>query len=129
MKSDNGTNFFGAATELKERLSILEQRRVQNFLTMKDIERRFNPPLSPWMGGSWESLIKSIKRSLESITNGRSITEDLLTTLLCDVESILNSRPLTSIIDNINDFEALIPNHILFGSSQPNFEPSNHENV
>ena len=75
MKSDNGTNFVGAATELKERLSSLDQRRVQNFLTMKNIERRFNPPLSLWMGGSWQSLIKTIKRLVESITNGRTITK------------------------------------------------------
>ena len=96
---------------------------------MKDIEWRFNPPLCPWMGGSWDSLIKSIKRSLESIINGRTTTEELLTTVLCKVESILNSRPLTSITDDITDFEALTPNHILLGSSQPNVEPSNYENV
>ena len=38
MKSDNGTNFVRAATERKERLSILDQTKVENFLTMKDIE-------------------------------------------------------------------------------------------
>ena len=129
MKSDNGTNFVGAATELNERLSILDQTKAENFLTMKGIEWRFKPPICPWMGGSCESLIKSIKRSLESITNGRTITEELLTTLLCEVESILNSRPLTSISDNIADFKALTPNHILIGSSQANTEPSNYENV
>ena len=45
MKLDNGANFVGAATELKERLSILDQIKVENFLTMKDIEWRFNIPL------------------------------------------------------------------------------------
>ena len=69
MKSGNGKNFVGAATELKERFSILDQTKVENFLTMKDIEWRFNPPLCPWMGGSWKTLIKSIKHSLESIKN------------------------------------------------------------
>ena len=80
MKSDNGTNFVGAATELKERLSILDQTKAETFLAMKDIDWRFNPPLCPWMGGSWKSLIKSIKHSHESITNGKTITEELLTT-------------------------------------------------
>ena len=37
-KSENGTNFVRAATELKERLSILDQTKVEDFLTMKDIE-------------------------------------------------------------------------------------------
>ena len=129
MKSDNGTNFVGAATELKERLSILDQTNVETFLAMKDIDQRFNPPLCPWMGGSWKSLIISIKRSHESITNGKTITEELLTTLLCEVENILTSRPLTSISDDITDSETLTPSYILLGSSQPNIEPGNYENV
>ena len=81
------------------------------------------------MGGSWKSLIISIKRSHESITNGKTITKELLTTLLCEVESILTSRPLTSISDDITDSETLTSNHMLLGSSQPNVEPSNYENV
>ena len=80
------------------------------------------------MVGSWDALIKSIKRSLESIKNGRTIYEEVLRTLLCEVESILNSWPFTSISDDITDFDALTPNHILLGSSQPNVEPSNYEN-
>ena len=31
MKSDSGTNFVGAATEIKERLSILDQTKVEIF--------------------------------------------------------------------------------------------------
>ena len=94
----------------------------------------YPPPLFPlslcsWMGGIWDALTKSIKRSLESIKNGRTIYEEVLTTLLCEVESILNSWPLTSISDDITDFDALTPNHILLGSSQPNVEPSNYENL
>ena len=50
MKSDNGTNFVRAATELKERLSILDQTEVETFLTMEDIEWRFNPPSLPMDG-------------------------------------------------------------------------------
>ena len=106
MKSDNSTNLVGAATELKERLSILDQTKVENVLTMKDIKWIFNPPICPWMGGSWKSLLKSIKPLLESITNGRTIPEELLLTLLCEDESILNSQPLTSRSDDIIDFEA-----------------------
>ena len=43
MKSDNGTHFVGAVTELKERLGILDKTKFENFLRMKEIERRFNP--------------------------------------------------------------------------------------
>ena len=52
----------------------------------------------------------------------------MLITLLCELESILTSRALTSISDYITDFEAFTANHIFLGSSQPNVEPSNYEN-
>ena len=71
IKSYNCTDFVGTATEGKEKLSILDQRRVQNFLITTDIEWIFNPPsplpLSPWKGGRLQSIIKSIKRILELI--------------------------------------------------------------
>ena len=38
-----------------------------------------------------------------------------LYTLLTEVESILNSRPLTRASDDVNDLQALTPNHILLG--------------
>ena len=81
------------------------------------------------MGGSWKPLMKLIKRLLESITTRRTITKELLTTLLCEIESILISLPLTSVSYDITDFKALTTNHIFLGSSQPIVEPSNYDNV
>ena len=43
MISGNGANFVGTATELRETLNIFDQKRVQNFLTMKDIGWRLTP--------------------------------------------------------------------------------------
>ena len=48
MESDNGTNFVGAVTGLQGKLSIWDQRRVQNF-PMKDIEWKFKPPLTQFL--------------------------------------------------------------------------------
>ena len=39
--------------------------------------------------------------------------EEVLATLLTEVESILNSRPLCPVSDDINDYESLTPNHLL----------------
>ena len=73
------------------------------------------------MGGPWEALIKSVKRILKAITRNRLFTEEALHTFICEVESILNNRPITPSSDDINDYEALTPNHILFGHSSSNY--------
>ena len=36
-----------------------------------------------------------------------------LLTLMCEVESIINGRPKTKVIDDPKDLEALTPNHLL----------------
>jgi len=118
--TDNGTNFVGANVELKNSIKQLCTTTICNYLTPKQITWKFNPPLSPWMGGSWESIIKSIKRALKSITTERIYTDESLSTLLCQVESIHNSRPLTPISDDVNDFTALTPNDLLIGYQSEN---------
>ena len=67
------------------------------------------------MGGSWESLIKSVKRALRAISTDRIFTDETLQTYQCEVESILSKRPLTPISVDIHDFEAITPNHLLIG--------------
>ena len=113
--SDNGSNFMGGEYELRALVKDLDNKRITQHLNSKNITWKFNPPLSPWMGGSWESLIKSVKRALRAISTDRIFTDETLQTYLCEVESILNKRPLTPISDDIHDFEAITPNHLLIG--------------
>ena len=51
------------------------------------------------------------------VLGNRSVTEDVLTTTMCIVEQILNARPLTPVSSDVNDLEALVPNHFLLGNS------------
>ena len=69
------------------------------------------------------SLGSTIKSAitLKAITCDCLFTEDALHTFICEVESILNNRPITPSSDDINDYEALTPNHILFGHSSSNY--------
>ena len=46
--------------------------------------------------------------------------EDTLHTLLLEIENIVNSRPLTSVSDDIDDLEPLTPKHFLIGQSSLN---------
>ena len=40
------------------------------------------------------------------------LTDESLNTLLCEVEAVLNHRPLTEISSDPDDAEPLTPNHI-----------------
>ena len=68
------------------------------------------------MGGIWKSLVKSVKRSLKDIIRNTLFTEECLSTFPCEVESILNQRPLTPVSDDVNDLKALTPSHFAIGS-------------
>ena len=44
-------------------------------------------------------------------------------TLMCEVETIVNSRPITKVSSDPNDLEALTPNHLLLLKTKPNLPP------
>ena len=71
---------------------------------------------APWWGGFWERLVCSVKRSLRK-TLGRSILNfDQLSTMLIEIECILNSRPLTYVEDDTSGLTyTLSPSHLING--------------
>ncbi len=115
MFSDCGSNFKGAVNELKEVIDGFDKVRIENFAATKGIVWTFNPPSAPHMGGAWERLVRSVKEVMSGLLHEKVLTDAQLYTLLTEVESILNNRPLTHISTDINDFNALTPNHILLG--------------
>ena len=51
-----------------------------------------------------------------AILGNRLVTEDVFSTTMCIVEQTLNARPLTPVSSDVNDIEALTPNHFLLGN-------------
>ena len=45
-------------------------------------------------------------------------------TIFAEVEGLVNSRPLTYVSDDIDDLEAITPNHFLLGRASPNLNPT-----
>ena len=70
-------------------------------------------------------MIKSVKRSLKAITLDPIFTEEVLYTFLCAVESSPNNHPVTPFSDDINNYEALTPNHLILGNFSSNHSPCN----
>ncbi|XP_064072091.1 uncharacterized protein LOC135193463 [Vanessa tameamea] len=115
--SDNGTNFTGASIELKK-CGIFEKKHmgeVAESLAHNNCEWHFIPPHSPNFGGLWEAGIKSVKYHLKRVIGNSTLTFEEMITVLTQVEACLNSRPMSSISDDVNDFEVLTPGHFLIG--------------
>ena len=82
-------------------------------MLQRSIKWTFNPPAGSHHGGIWERQIRTVRKVLFSLMNQQTLSDESLYTLLCEVESIINSRPVTKVSDDVNDLEALTPNHLL----------------
>lgn len=123
IRSDQGTNFIGAQKELEQSLKELNHDKIQSNLLQEGIEWIFNPAAGPHHGGVWERLIKSLKKILSSVVREQVMDDEALQTALCEVEAIMNDRPITTITNDLNDVEPLTPNHLLLLKTNPVMPP------
>ncbi|XP_029997552.1 uncharacterized protein LOC115424424 [Sphaeramia orbicularis] len=123
LRSDNGTNFVWADRELRRAMEEWNHERITDMLSLKGVRWIFNPPTGSQHGGAWEWLIRSIRKVLNSTLQTQHLDEEGLQTALCEVEPILNSRPITQESMDPNDLEALTPNHLLLLKSNPCLPP------
>lgn len=99
--SDNATNFKRAA----EDLSPENWAKVAENAAGRRIDWRFNPPSAPWWGGWWERMVRMVKDLLRRTLGRAVLSYEELSTVLCEVEAVINSRPLTYLAEE----EKLIP--------------------
>ena len=89
------------------------ESKIGEFLLQKEVRWVFNPPAASHMGGIWERMIRSVRKVLNALLKNQSPNDEGLSTLMGEVEAILNSRPLTKVSDGPNNLQALSPNHLL----------------
>ncbi len=112
--SDQGTNFKGGERELHEAFKGMSPD-LQKQLAKQKVHFRFNPPGAPHFGGAWEREIRSVKSALYVSVGAQSVTEEVLRTVLTEIEGILNSKPLGYISSDISDINPVTPSHLLMG--------------
>ena len=113
IRSDRGTNFVGTERELREVINEWNEKQVQETLLQKNIQWVFNPPHASHFGGVWERQIRTVRKVLDSLLREQTLTDDSLRTLLCEVEAIINGRPLTCVSSDPDDVEPITPAHLL----------------
>ncbi|GFT88728.1 integrase catalytic domain-containing protein [Trichonephila clavipes] len=113
MMLPKATNFKGARNILNEWNEICKSNRIQLFSAEEGIEWNFIPPASPHFGGLWEANIKSMRRILLRVAKSAIMNFEELTTLMAQIEAVLNSRPLSPLSSDPNDLNPLTPGHFL----------------
>ena len=117
--SDHGTNFVGAAREIKELYHNIRtrdyQRTIVEYCTGQNVQWKFTPEQAPHFGGLWEAAVKSFKSHLKKVVRETRLTFEELTTITAQIEACLNSRPLTPLPEPSDNLEVLMPGHFLTG--------------
>ena len=117
--SNWGTNFVGAAREIKELYHFLQgqgtQDAVASFLSTQNITWKFIPQHAPHFGGLWEAAVKSMKTHLRRVVGDVKLTFEEFYMVLTQIEACLNSRPLVPLPDSDKGIEALTSGHFLVG--------------
>ncbi|KAF0724709.1 Uncharacterized protein FWK35_00038057, partial [Aphis craccivora] len=111
--SDCGTNFVGASKQLRQLVNNPDNyHRISSHFSCTWI---FNPPSAPHFGGLWEAAVRSFKTLLTRVMGTHNPSPEELSTILCRIEAILNSRPLTPMSSSPLDLDYLSPGHFLIG--------------
>ncbi|GBO05356.1 hypothetical protein AVEN_94134-1 [Araneus ventricosus] len=122
--SDNAKTFRSSCEILKRFKSIIRQPELNSFITSEGISWKFIPERSPWWGGFWERLMRSIKEPLRKTLGRALLTLEELSTILTEIESVINNRPITYDSDELDEPRALTPSHFLLpGHRNTGFVP------
>ena len=125
--SDNAKTFKSSSKEIR---SICRATEVSQYLCNNRTSWRFIVAKSPWWGGFYERMVQTVKRPLRKVIGRSNLRFDELNTVLIEVESVINCRPLTFVYDDCEGVSyALTPSHLLYGRRMASSPCSGHYEV
>ena len=98
---------------MKESIAEWTEEKIEQQLQQKGIKWVLQPPALRHMSGIWERLVQTTKKHLKNVVGDGLLNDLELRTLLVEIESIVNNRPITAVSGDPADFAALIPNQFL----------------
>lgn len=84
--SDNASQF-----------KLMSEILTSKYCIENEIQWKFIPELAPWFGGLYERLVGLIKHCLKRSLEKHLLSDQQLSTIIKEIEAVLNTRPLTYI--------------------------------
>lgn len=93
----------------------MHREEIRAKLRKEGIDWLLNPPSGSHIEGIWERQIKSITKILAGLMEHYAdrLDEESFQTLMCEVEAVINTRPLTLVSGEPDALERLTPSHLL----------------
>ncbi|XP_072386148.1 uncharacterized protein [Diabrotica undecimpunctata] len=119
--SDNRKTYVGAKKELQSLNNFFKNQAISeefnSYFTEQGIDWHFIPSRAPNFGGIWEAGVKSFNFHFKRVVGEAHLNLEEFHTVLVQVESMLNSRPLCPITSSPDQLNPLTPAHLLLGRS------------
>jgi len=111
--SDNAKTFKSLSKEIRR---ITRSDEVLRYLVNQRVSWNFIVERAPWWGGFWERLVRSIKTPMKKVLSRSTLSFEQLRTLMVEIESVINARPITYVYDNANSISyPLSPSDLVYG--------------
>ena len=94
---------------------LYDDPKVKNSTLNNRIGWHFVTLRSPWEGGFYERMIALVKVSLKKCLGKAFVTHEEMSTLIAEVEAVINDRPLAYIGEDIRDNDPVTPSQLLLG--------------
>ena len=73
---------------------------VKKFMLRFGVQQKFTLSASPWWGGFYERLVRSVKMSLKKILGKSRLSYEKIETVLLKIASVINGHPLAYLSEN-----------------------------
>lgn len=113
LQSDNAKTFKSSSKDIRK---LVRSPEVWRYLTNNQISWNFIVEKAPWWGGYWERLVRSVKSPIQKTIRKSTLTHEELSTLLTEIEGLINARPLTYVYDDEESISyPLTPSDLIYG--------------
>ena len=113
LMTDNAKAFKASAADVRK---LVHSEEIHRYLTDRKVNWKFIVEKAPWWGGYWEQMVGMVKCCLKKTVGRCTLTVDELTTVMIEIESTLNNRPLTYLYsDEEGVSQVLTPAHLIYG--------------